>query len=127
VSTDDRFAYDFDGYAGSVRPIQIWSYRGGRFLDVSRHHPRAIRRDAATLWRLYVKYRGKQGVRGILPAWAADQYLLDRGATAQRALDEARRRGDLNCPKFCFDGPRDAAAYVRAVNRLLHKYGYLRT
>ena len=36
VSTDDRFAYDFNGYAGSVRPIQIWSYARGRFHDVTR-------------------------------------------------------------------------------------------
>ena len=39
VSTDDRFAYDFNGYAGSVRPIQIWSFARGAFHDVTRGHP----------------------------------------------------------------------------------------
>ena len=109
LSKDDRFAYDFDGYAGSVMPIRIWSYREGRFHDTTRRFPAAIRRDAASIWRLYLKQRGKESTRGILPAWAADEYMLGRGPRAERGL-AASPYGD---------------AYVRAVRRLLRTTGYV--
>jgi streptogramin lyase len=130
VSQDDRFAYDFDGYAGSVRPIRIWSYDHGVFRDVTRRYPGEIKRDAGEIWRLYLKYRGKPGksVRGILPAWAADEYMLGRGDIVDRALEEASQRGYLGCASAyaCFGEPRDAAGYIRALKRLLRKTGYIR-
>jgi virginiamycin B lyase len=124
LSTDDRFAYDFGGYAGSVRPIQIWSYDDGNFRDVTRRFPNHVRRDAAELWRLYLKERAKPDgyVRGILPAWAADEYLLGRGAVVWPALDRARRQGYLRA-RYDEESPR---AYIRAVKRLLVKTGYIR-
>jgi hypothetical protein len=124
VSTDDRFAYDFNGYAGSVRPIQIWSYAHGRFRDVTRDHPQLVRRDALRLWRLYLKDRRELpgSARGILPAWAAEQYLLGHGAQAERELRNAGPRGYL-APAV--DGPREPDAYVAAVERLLRRTGYI--
>jgi hypothetical protein len=97
ASTDDRFAYDFNGYAGSVRPIQIWSYARGVFRDVTREHTHVLRRDAACLWRLYVEDRRSLpgSARGLLPAWAAELYLLGEGARADRELQNAARRGYL--------------------------------
>jgi hypothetical protein len=124
VSTDDRFAYDFNGYAGSVRPIQIWSYARGRFRDVTRRHPGLVRMDAARLWRFYVKDRRTLpgSARGLLPAWAAELYLLGEGARADRELENAARRGYL-LPAV--DGPREPAAYIAAVERLLRRTGYV--
>ena len=124
VSTDDRFAYDFNGYAGSVRPIQIWSFARGRFDDVTRDHPGAVRADAARLWRLYVKDRRALpgSARGLLPAWAAELFLLGEGA---RADAELRRAGELGYLAPAVDGPRTPAAYVAAVKRLLRRTGYL--
>jgi len=109
VSTDDRFAYDFNGYAGSVRPIQIWSYAHGRFTDVTRSHPRLVRRDAARLWGFYVKGRRSLpgSARGLLPAWAAELYLVGEGARADAELANAGRQGYL-APAV--DGPRDPDA-----------------
>ena len=120
VSSDDRFVSGLKD-DGAGWPIQIWSYRRGHFTDVTRRHPRAIRHDAARLWRLYVKNRGRISVRGILPAWAADQYMLGRGAAARRALARAGRRGDLACLAGCFDGPPDAAAVLRRFDRQLRR------
>jgi hypothetical protein len=124
VSTDDRFAYDFNGYAGSVRPIQIWTYDRGRFDDTTRDHLELVRRDAARLWRLYVKDRRALpgSARGLLPAWAAELYVLGEGARADRELVTAGSRGYL-APAV--DGPRDPAAYVAAVKRLLRRTGYI--
>jgi len=131
VSKDDRFAYDFDGYAGSVRPIQIWTFHHGVFRDVTRRYPGQIRGDAGEIWALYLKHRGKPGksVRGILPAWAADEYMLGHGDIVDRALEEASRRGYLACASAysCFGEPRDAAGYIRALKRLLRKTWYTRS
>jgi virginiamycin B lyase len=121
LSRDDRFTEVFTGYAGSVWPIRIWSYRRGRFRDVTRRYPALIRRDAASLWRLYLKHR--DDARGILPAWAADEDLLGRTGVADSGLETARARGDLK-PADAVFGPRDPRAYIRAVKALLRKTGY---
>src|SRR5262249_52496062 len=54
-SLDDRFSRRFADMG--LWPLQIWSYRAGRVHDVTRRFPRQLRRDAADLWRLYVKDR----------------------------------------------------------------------
>jgi hypothetical protein len=120
LSQDDRFAYDFEGYAGSLRPIQIWAYDRGMFHDVTRRYLDQVRRDAAKIWRLYLKYRGKRSVRGILPAWAADQYMLGRSDVVDRVLEEARTRGYLDIGE-----PGNADGYIGAVKRLLRRTGYI--
>jgi hypothetical protein len=127
-SSDTRFAYVFASYAGSAFPIQIWAYRHGRFRDVTRRFPAEIRHDAAGLWRLYRHARPKKGdsLRGILPAWAADEYLLGRGASVWPALEQAARRGYLNCAAGCGLEPRDPQAFIRKVRAFLRKTGYLR-
>jgi streptogramin lyase len=124
VSRDDRFANPYDALG---RPTRILQYRHGRFRDVTRHYPRRIRRDAARLWHLYLKHRGKPDASGrdLLAAWAADEYLLGRGDVAARALDAARAGGYLGCADYC-GGPRDPAAYIAKVMRLLRKFGYIR-
>jgi virginiamycin B lyase len=124
VYWDDRFSYDFCGYAGSLRPIQIWSYQAGRFHNVTKRYPRLIARDARDLWRLYLESRGRKDgcVQGILPAWAADQYLLGRGEIVWPTLERARRQGYL-APTA---GAPGGSAYIAAVMRLLRKLGYVR-
>ena len=126
-SVDARFAYAFASYAGSVFPIQIWSYRRGRFRDVTRRFPAEIRRDAGKLWRLYLRERRKEDetVRGILPAWAAEEYLLGRGAEVWPTLAQAARQGYLDCRTGCFAEPRDPHAYIRKVRAFLRTTGYI--
>ena len=123
VSTDDRFAYDFNGYAGSVRPIQIWSYARGGFRDVTRRHRDEVRRDAARLWRLYVADRRALpgSARGVLPAWAAELYLLGERARADRGLRNAARPGYL-LPAV--DGLRDPGGVRRGGSAAAAAHGY---
>ena len=86
--------------------------------------PKQIRRDAAAQWHYYEQSRRKHyNVRGLLAAWAADEYLLGRGATVWPTLERLGRRGELDC-RDCF--PRQSAnAYLRALRRFLRKTGYL--
>jgi len=53
VSNDDRFAYAFTDYADSGKPLQIWSFRGGVFSDVTRRHPSLIE-PLRELWRRFL-------------------------------------------------------------------------
>jgi hypothetical protein len=110
-----------------VRPIQIWSYDHGRFQDVTRRFPSYVRRDAAGDLAPLPEYRGKRNGagRGILPAWAADEYLLGRGAVVWPTLERAREHGYL--ATTAGDTPRDPAAYIRALRRLLRRTGYIRS
>jgi streptogramin lyase len=128
-SRDARFAYVFEAYAFSAFPIQIWSYRRGRFREVTRLFPSAIRGDARRLWRLYLHERRRKdaSVRGLLPAWAADEYLLGRGAVVWPALEQAAHQGYLGCRTGgCSLEPRNPQAYIRKVRAFLRRTGYLR-
>ncbi len=124
VSGDDRFAYAFTSFAASADPIQIWSYRAGRFADVTQSFPAAVRRDADRLWQGYLADRKNEGtdVRGVLAAYLADRVLLREGAQGWSRLLEALRRGELSPPAGV--GPT-GAAYLKAVVKLLADSGYV--
>ena len=107
----------------SLQPIAIFDFRGGKLVDVTRSFPTLIAKDARADIRLYKRYRGRrdQDVRGILAAWAADEYLLGRKTTASRLLSRALHRGELSGPGGGFP---TAKRYVRRLKKLLAKYGY---
>jgi hypothetical protein len=119
LSLDDRFSERFDH--SLVRPLQVWSYRAGKLHDVTRCYPALVRKDAAKLWRLYLKYR-KSGARGLLPAWMADQYLLGRSAFADGVLEQAAARGELKQPLGY--KPRSVPAFIAALKTFLRTSGY---
>jgi streptogramin lyase len=87
ITSDERFDYDGADYASSLRPIQIWSYSGGTFRDVTRRFPKLIKKDVASLWAWYRRYRGKENVLGALGAWAADKYMLGEGEDVVHLLE----------------------------------------
>jgi hypothetical protein len=120
ISGDDRFAYRFAAFAFSGFPIQIWSYAGGRFTDVTRRFPKRVAADAARQWR-YSREAGRRyhEYRGFLASWAADQYLLGHRAKVAQALAGASKRGELNRGL-----PASPAAYIRSLERFLRSSGY---
>jgi hypothetical protein len=122
-SADGRFAYAFTAYAFSGFPIQIWSYAGGRFTDVTREFPADIRGDAAGQWHRYRSLRRQRyEVRGALAAWAADKCLLHHGARAFRRLRQLAAKGELSRS----DGPDSTKVYLRKLRRTLRRFGYCR-
>jgi hypothetical protein len=126
VTADDRFAYAFTDYAESGFPLRLWSYRAGRFLDVTRSFLPQVRADAGRWWHFYLQVRGQRSrsVRGLLAAWAADEELLGNHRAVLDALDAARERGEL-AHGTVTDG-RSPAAYVRALLAFLRRTGYIR-
>src|SRR2546421_7234076 len=123
-SVDPRFDEAFTAHAVSTEPIQIWDFRGGKLVDVTRSYPALIRKDAAYQLKLYKKYRAKRDfdIRGFLASWVADQYLLGHTRTAQRVLNAALRRGELSKPRGT--GFSSGRKYVQRLLKLLKQYGY---
>jgi hypothetical protein len=117
VSADARFAYAFASFAGSAFPIQIWRFRSGRLVNVTRKFPREIARDAARQRREYVRARrhADYELRGVLAAYVADKYLLGQKKSAIRYLRVAKRRGDLG---------KDAEKFISRLRRFLNARGY---
>ena len=124
-SRDARFAAAFAAYAASWLPVQVYRWRNGKLVDVTRRFPKLVRRDARRAYRAYVRERdGKDAnVRGVLAGWAADKYNLGQRRAAHRGLRRALRRGDLD-RDLPFDTPPFGRKYIRQLKRFLKKYGY---
>lgn len=120
---DERFVYAFTAYVFSAAPVQIWQYRKGALIDVTREFPREIEKELPRLKTAYTQGRKMKDVdlRGFIAAYVADLYLLDRGDEAQAFLRQALARGDLHG----FDGPT-GAGYITALNKFLRANGYIR-
>jgi hypothetical protein len=120
VSADDRFAYAFTAFAYSALPLQVLSFRDGRFLDITGAFPARVRADARR-WRRAYRHAKVDGFpQGVLAAWAADRSRLGDKA---RALDFVRaqgRRGKLRAAM----GERRAARFAARLDRVLRRWGY---
>jgi hypothetical protein len=125
---DERFVYEFTAYVFSSAPIRIWSYEAGKLVDVTRRFPELVQKSAATNLGYYLKARGDPNadVRSYVAAYVADQYLLGDPAEGQRVLDLALKRGDLGRGTRLLGLPA-GKAYVAALMRDLHRWGYIRS
>lgn len=124
VTGDDAFAYAFTDYAASGLPLQILTFSGGRFRDVTTHYPALIRKDAA-IWLKAYKGMARQHYAdsvGVIAAWAADEYQLGRRAAANRYLAQQAGAGHLKSPlgRSVAQGQR----FVTVLKRFLRRHGY---
>jgi hypothetical protein len=120
VSRDDRFAYEFTSFAYSSFPVQIWSYRAGRFVDVTRRFPARIRRDGRRQWHWGLSRQYHADNSGFLAAWTADQCLLRHCTSAFRQLDVLGRQGRI---RLGWD--KTPRRYLHHLRRFLRRTGYL--
>jgi hypothetical protein len=118
ISADGRFAGVFSSFAFSGFPIQIWSYQGGSFSDVTKLYPALVRQDAAKQWHAYRSLRSLHyEVGGVLAAWAADEYQLHRGRAAFSQLAAVVRAGRLK-------NDYRPSVYLPRLKRFLARIGY---
>lgn len=121
LTADDSFAYEFTSFAASGLPIQILTFSGGHFHNVTRSYPGAIERDAA-FWLHAFKVRQRSGdTVGLIAAWAADEDLLGHARRANRYLERQAKAGHLTTP-----GGPDGARFIAKLHRFLRAHGYLR-
>ena len=123
LTADDSFAYRFTDYAASGLPIEILTFAGGQFTDVTRSYPKLIAKDAAFWLRAFKRMAGDHysDSVGVIAAWAADQYLLGHVKLANRYLHQQAVAGHLNAP-FAGGGTR----FVAKLKKFLRRHGYVR-
>jgi hypothetical protein len=124
VTADDAFAYTFTDFAASGLPLQILSFTGSRFADVTGSYPALIRKDAA-FWLKTFKGMARQHYQdsvGVIAAWAADEYRLGKSAAANRYLSQQAKAGHLKSPlgRSVAQGQR----FVVALKKFLRRHGY---
>jgi hypothetical protein len=125
VTADDAFAYAFTDFAASGLPLQILTFSGGRFSDVTQSYPALIRKDATTWLRIFKRmaHDHYQDSVGIIAAWAADEYRLGKVAAANRYLHQQAGAGHLKSGlgKSVPQGRK----FVAALLRFLRRHGYV--
>lgn len=96
VSQDENFSGEFGPYATTgAAPVQIWHYRRGRMLNVTRQFPGEIRKDAQAWLREYGDRRSDWYKSQVpLAAYVADMYLLGEGPQALRRVRQLYRGKD---------------------------------
>ena len=125
VTADDAFAYAFTDFAASGLPLQILTFSGSRFQDVTNSYPALIRRDAAT-WLKAFHHMARQHYAdsvGVIAAWAADEYRLGKSATANRFLHQQAKAGHLK--SALAPNESQGQRFVAALQKFLRRHGYL--
>jgi hypothetical protein len=112
-SADDRFAYAFASYAASGFPLQIWQYRQGKMINVTRKYPKLIRANALETWKSYQEAKKQKAeIKGFLTAYLADKYSLGESADGWKRVKQVYTA-------------KDRDRYFAEVRSFLKKTGYL--
>jgi hypothetical protein len=124
VTADDRFAYAFTDFAASGLPLQILTFTGSRFQDVTDSYPALIRKDAATWLKTFRQLNHGQDIDsvGVIAAWAADEYRLGKVAAANRFLHQQAKAGHLKSPLGA--SVPQGQAFVTKLMKFLRRHGY---
>jgi hypothetical protein len=84
-------------------------------------HEDAVSADAARWLKDYNKRRDGRRALGVLAAWVADQYMLDRASGADAFLAHELKAGRLKSLKPWPGGK----AYITALKKDLKAWGYV--
>jgi subtilisin-like proprotein convertase family protein len=126
-ASDERFLYTYTAYVFSYAPPQIFDYRQGKLIDVTRNFPGEIRKNAAYALKQFVHLKKAAtgfDPRAFVAVYVADQYLLGRPDLAKKALHDALAKGILYQGKTYLGTPA-GAAFVAQLNRNLRTWGYI--
>jgi hypothetical protein len=123
LSADDSFAYAFTDYAASGLPIQILTFAGRHFTDITRTYPKLIRKDAAGWLKVYrgLSRQHYQDSVGVIAAWAADEYLLGHKGLVSRYLEQQAKAGHLNS---ALPGEPSGEKFIARLKPFLRRHGY---
>lgn len=121
LARDDRFAYLFDCYACSRYPVQIWQFRDGEMIDVTRRHPGFIRRDLRGHLRAWKRLAPRGNAAAPLAAWTADMCLLRKCGKGLRTTRRMVKRGAVSN----FYPGRSGRLYLGKLKRSFRRMGYL--
>ena len=119
ISTvDNRFLYQFSGYAGSAAPLVIYTVRGGKKIDVTtepRFHD--AHRDWLKQLEDSIDPASRWSEPGFLAGWLAEKVRLGEGAEAWKELNQHWDLKNDEGEEVCLTGgePEDCPKKNRAV------------
>jgi hypothetical protein len=124
VTADDRFAYAFTDFAASGLPLQILTFTGSHFQDVTDNYPALIRKDAANWLKTYAHLDHGHDIDsvGVIAAWAADEYRLGKVAATNRYLHQQAKAGHLKSALGA--GVAQGQKFVAKLQTFLRRHGY---
>lgn len=122
VSADNAFADEFGSFAGSGPPVQLFSWTGSAFSDVTRQHLDLVAQDAQSFLGLYNDPTQPEKL-GFLAGYLADECMVGDAASAWSFIDQQRELGHLVDPT----DPTSASAvagYEPALRQFVVAHGY---
>ena len=124
LPADDRFAYAFTDFAASGLPLQILTFTGSRFQDITNRYPGLIRKDAGTWLKAFKQLDHGHDIDsvGVIAAWAADEYRLGKVAAANRFLHQQAKAGHLKSPLGA--SVPQGQKFVTKLQTFLRRHGY---
>jgi hypothetical protein len=123
VSADNAFAFQFTSFAGSGPPVQLFSWSGGGFVDVTRRHLDIVREDAQSYLALYNDPTEPEKL-GFLAGYLADECVVGDATSAWSFIDQQRKLGrlvDLVTPPAEY---AVATGYEPALRQFVVAHGY---
>ncbi|WP_055077611.1 hypothetical protein [Pseudanabaena sp. 'Roaring Creek'] len=87
VSWDKRFA-------GSVKPLQIFHFHNGEFVDVTRLFQTEIRKDMEGIWEIVDTTHDPYSLKSALSAYLADKYMLGEGNEGWEQVEKTYQESD---------------------------------
>ena len=119
VSADNAFAYQFTSFAGSGPPVQLFSWTGTAFADVTRDHLDVVRDDAQSYLAAYNDPTQPEKL-GFLTGYLADECVAGDAADASNFVDQQWQLGRVSD----LDDPTATIATEAAVRQFVVVHGY---
>jgi hypothetical protein len=107
VSADNAFAGQFSSFAGSGSPLQLFSWTGSAFADVTRRHLDLVLDDAQHYRAAYDDPAEPEKL-GYLAGWVADECVAGATAAAWTFVDEQAQVGLLTDENYPAGGNYEA-------------------
>jgi hypothetical protein len=122
VSADNAFAYQFTSFAGSGPPVQLVSWTGTAFADVTRRHLDVVRDDAQSYLAAYNDPAQPEKL-GFLTGYLADECVAGDATSAWNFVDQQWQLGRLNDAADLND-PTAATGTEAAMRQFVVAHGY---
>jgi hypothetical protein len=119
VSADNAFAYQFTSFAGSGPPVQLFSWTGTAFADVTRRHLDVVRDDAQSYLAAFNDPTQPEKL-GFLTGYLADECVAGDAADAWNFVDQQWQLGRVSD----LTDPTATTATEAAVRQFVVAHGY---
>ena len=120
VSADNAFAFQFTSFAGSGPPVQLFTWSGAAFTDVTHQHLDLVAEDAQNYLALYNDPSQPEKL-GSLAGWVADECMLGKSAGAWAFVADQEQQGLPDASQYL-----GAGGYSAALRDFLAARGYCR-